>query len=44
MIDTSSNIDVLFNCAYEKMAPKLPKKLKPHDHHLFGFDGQVVKV
>lgn len=29
MIDTVSNADVLFNYAYERMAPKLPKKLKP---------------
>ena len=44
MVDTGSSIDVLFNCADEKMAPQLPKKLKPYDHDLFGFNGHIVKV
>ena len=35
MVDTGSSADVLFNYVYEKMAPKLPKKLKPYDHNLF---------
>ena len=44
MVDTGSSVDVLFNRAYEKMASKLPKKLRPYDHDLFGFNGQSVKV
>ena len=44
MVDTESSVDVLFNRTYEKMVPKLTKKLKPYDHDLFGFNGQVVKV
>ena len=44
MVDIGSSANMLFNLAYEKMAPKLPKKLKPYDHNLFGFSRQLVKV
>ena len=44
MVDIGSSADVLFNWAYEKMAPKISKKLRPYDHDLFGFNGQPVKV
>ena len=44
MVDIGSSAGILFNCAYEKMALKLTKKLKPYDHDLFGFNGQAVKA
>ena len=44
MVDIGNSVDVLFNRAYEKMAPKLLKKLKLYDHDLFRFNGQAVKV
>ena len=44
MVDTGGSVDVLFNLTYEKIGLKLPKKLKPYDHDLFGFNGQAVKV
>ena len=39
IVNIGSSADVLFNRAYEKMAPKLPKKLRLYDHDLFGFNG-----
>lgn len=44
MIDIESSSDILFNHAYETMAPKLWKKLKPYDHELYRFNSQPLKV
>lgn len=41
-VEIGSSTDIIFNYAYENMAPKLQNKLKPHDHNLYNFNNQPV--
>ena len=43
MIDTGVSTDILFGHCYEQIKHTIQARLRPYTHHLYGFDGELVR-